>query len=115
PTDEKKQFLIQTMVEMAGDYKATAGAIGASRAEFLMVYKLIESGRIDMAMYRIAQIEKRREIATQQKAAKDIQANAQVQQDSARVAGEESRNTAMFVESEKRKTALLTEAQKRKT
>lgn len=115
PTDEQKQFLINTLVEMANDFKSSDGTVGASRAEFLMVYKLIQSGRIDMAMYRIAQIEKRREIANMKRKQDDIAANAEVQKESAMTAAQEARDTAVFVENEKRKTAILTEAQKRKT
>lgn len=115
PNDQQKEYLVGVISEMSQGYSASQGAVGASKAEFIMVYKLIQAGRLDMAMYRIAQIEKRRELANIQQKQRDIEANGEQQRTSAEYAEQQKRMTAEITESEKRKTVLATEAQKRKT
>lgn len=93
PNDEEKQFLIGQIGEMSLQFTQSSGQVGVSRAEYLMLYKLIKAGRIDMAMFKIAQIEKRREMAANKKAEQNQKMNIQDQQESAKMASEQERMT----------------------
>ena len=115
PTEEQKQFLLQRIANMKEKSDASGGVLGITESEFLMLYKLIQGGQIDMAMFRMAQIEKRKQMQQRQKEIQDIQMNAQSQQEANLRSEQEKRITAQIEEGEKRKTAIVTGAQQRKT
>lgn len=115
PTEEQKQFLIQRIANMKEKSDASGGVIGLTESEFLMLYKMIQGGQIDKAMFRMAQIEKRKAAIKRLEDIENQERTFQGQQESARVTAEEARRTIQNEENEKRKTAIVTGAQARKT
>ena len=115
PNEEQRQQLLADIQQMQVDYKSTGGAIGVSRAEYLMLWDLITNGKIKMAMFKIAQIESKREMMADMRKKQDQQANIQDQQQSAVLAAEEARKTLQQETDSKKLTAIVEEAQKRKT
>lgn len=115
PNDDQKQFLLAQLNEMSLQYTNSGGALGTSKAEYLMLYDMIMAGKIKLAMFKIAQIEKRRESLNEINKRKDQEFNIKSQQTSAVTTAEEQRKTISTEELEKRKTAVTVEAQKRKT
>lgn len=115
PTEEQKQFLLQRIANMKEKSDASGGAMGITESEFLMLYKLIQGGQIEKAMFRMAQIEKRKDAIQRIREVENQERTFQGQQESARVAEEEKRRSAQIEEEEKRKTAIVTGAQQRKT
>jgi len=112
---EQKQFLLAQLNEMSLQYTQSGGSIGTSKSEYIMLYDMIMAGRIKLAMFKIAQIEKRREQLAAMAKEKDQQFNIQSQTQSAVTTAQELRKTVTLEELEKRKTAVTVEAQKRKT
>lgn len=112
---EQKQFLLGQINEMSLQYSQSQGQFGTSKSEYMMLYSLIMAGRIKLAMFKIAQIEKRREQLSAIAKQKDQEFNIQSQQTSAITTAEELRKSILLEEEEKRKTAVTLEAQKRKT
>lgn len=109
PTDSEREMLLNQINEMSSMFVQSQGTLGCSRAEYLMLYRLIKGGLIEEAMYQIAVIEDMRNKASIKRDQANIQANAEQQQQSAKVAEEEKRKTAALKGSEDRKTAELTE------
>lgn len=77
PTEEEKIFMLDQINQMAIAYVQSNGAVGCSKAEFFMLYKLIKANLIDEAMYQTARIEKLREENNIRQQQMNIQANAQ--------------------------------------
>ena len=102
-------MLLQQINEMSAIFTQSNGSLGCSKAEYLMLYRLIKAGLVEEAMYKIAAIEDLRNKTQIQMQQANIQANAQQQQDSARVAEEEKRRTLNIKGAEDRKTAEVTE------
>lgn len=115
PTEEQKQFLLQRIANMKEKSDASGGALGITESEFLMLYKLIQGGQIEKAMFRMAQIEKRKQMVQRIQEIENQERTFQGQQESARVSEEEKRLSMQVEENEKRKTAIVTGAQNRKT
>lgn len=109
PTDSEREMLLNQINEMSQMFTQSQGTLGCSKAEYLMLYRLIKAGLIQEAMYQIAVIEDLRNKASIQRDQANIQANAEQQQQSARVAEDEKRKTALLKGSEDRKTAEMTE------
>lgn len=112
---DQKQFLLAQLNEMSLQYTQSSGQIGTSKSEYIMLFDMIMAGRTKLAMFKIAQIEKRREALAQIQKDKDQQFNIQSQTQSAVTTAQELRKSITLEELEKRKTAVTLEAQKRKT
>lgn len=115
PTEEQKQFLLQRIANMKEKSDSSGGQVGITESEFLMLYKMIQGGQIDKAMFRMAQIEKRKERLQRQQQLEEIQMNAESQREANIAAEDNKRQTIRIEEEEKRKTAIVTGAQQRKT
>lgn len=107
PTEAEQEFLLQQINEFALMNAQTKGEMGCTKAEFLMLYKLVKAGLIDEAMTRIAQIERLRNETSVKLQEANIQATIQGQQQSAAMAEQERRQTMKEAEAEKRQTELL--------
>jgi len=113
--EEQKQFLLQQLNIMSEQYTATNGQLGTSKAEYMLLFDMIMAGRTKLAMFKIAQIEKRRESLAAISKKQDNEFNLRSQQETAKLSAEQLRQTIKLENEEKRKTAITTEAQKRKT
>lgn len=87
PSTEEKQNLLQTIVELKALGTQTGGSQGLTMSEYLYVYRKVMAGNIDEAMYVLANIEAKKRAIEQDAKQADIQANAQVQQQSAETKG----------------------------
>lgn len=108
PSQEEKQNLLQTIVQQKALGDQTGGAQGLTMSEYLYVYRKVMAGNVDEAMYLMAQIEAKKKQEQEASKQADIQANAQVQQQSAETKGQlDQQLLAAKAEADKQQ-ALLT-------
>lgn len=88
PSVEEKQQLLQSIVQQKALGDQTGGGQGLTMSEYLYVYRKVMAGNIEEAMYILAQIEAKKKQEAEASKQADIQANAQVQQQSAQTKGQ---------------------------
>lgn len=107
PTEQEREFLIATIKELEGNFKATNGMIGIRTSEFLILYRLINADRIEEAIRCIARFERIRQAEANIQSQKMQENNAAVQQQSTQVAEGEKRQTIGMKGMEDRKKVVL--------
>ncbi len=88
PSTEEKQQLLGSIVQQKALGDQTGGAQGLTMSEYLYVYRKVMAGNIDEAMFVLAKIEAKKKQQQEDSKQADIQANAQVQQQSALTKGQ---------------------------
>lgn len=87
PSTEEKQNLLQSIVQQKAIGDQTGGAKGLTMSEYLYVYRKIMAGSIDEAMFVLSSIEAKKRNEEEASKQADIQANANVQKESAQTKG----------------------------
>jgi len=87
-SQEEKQNLMQSITNQKALGDQTGGQSGLTMSEYLYVYRKVMAGNVDEAMYVLAQIEAKKQQAQAAAKQADIEANAQVQQQSAQMKGQ---------------------------
>jgi len=87
-SQEEKQNLMANITQQKALGDQTGGSQGLTMSEYLYVYRKVMAGNVDEAMYVMAQIEAKKKQEADAAKQADIQANAQVQQQSAQMKGQ---------------------------
>lgn len=110
PTDQERADMMAKITEMLAQYAASGGAIGCNLSQYFLLEKLVRVGRLDDARYRVARIEKQREVINAKMKQADIQANQEANLAAAQAKGEEDRANIVAKEEQIRITSLASKS-----
>lgn len=113
--EEQRQQLLQLIVQQRDAGLQTNNQQGITMSEFLYVWDRVMNGNIREVMFILAQIEKKKQAASDAQAQANQKQNAADQKASTITAQEELRKTEETRGTQDRQTAVVTEAMKRKT
>jgi hypothetical protein len=114
-TEDQRQMLLQQIGQFNAQNGQTGGTFGLSYAEYMYIFNMIMAGNFQLAMFMIAQAERKKALAQRRKEIQDQQTNIQNQISSNQSAETEKRKSLIAEENAKRLTAQITETEKRKT
>lgn len=83
PTNQERASLLKELAQLRAENSQSGGMTGITRSEYIYVYDRIMAGNIKEAQFVLAQIERKRKQEADEKEMRNIEANAQVQQQSA--------------------------------
>lgn len=109
PSAEEKQNLLQSIAAQKALGDQTGGSQGLTLSEYLFIYKKIMAGSIDEAMFIMSKIEGQKRQQAEASKQADIQANAQVQQQSAQMKGEMDKQAIQLKADATNQNTLMTE------
>lgn len=88
PTSQEKAAILQTLAQRQVSYSQSGGQTGISDAQYLFLYEKVMAGQLKSAYFHLAKMEARQKAEQQEQKMRDIQANAQVQQESLMAKGQ---------------------------